>query len=606
MRIHPSCSSSVIATACLFGGAGLIGAINAPDFAPRRDEVSTDIRGTKPVSDSSPKTLSEILLGSRRDEAFRQRLLEGHVDADVGSEVQCNTILDIISLAELSSTMQGVVNELADPGTLENIFLTQLLVSNLKTGVAVAHVCGSCLESIPESQTSDHADYCDESIYGADHLHSGLVLIPTLSDGEDEPRLAPGTHKGYVFLRGTESTVAGDPNLVWTGREDPNTGVGIWLYVAMASAQSSVFIAPHYMGYGKSEDLFKSYIIRKGYETSIIPLWCATKELVRKESNGCAALGDAAKVAGYSEGGYVAAVVAHALEANAGVEIVQLETGGAPFKVSSEALVYIFELINAGTFEPGYNVFLGYLGVAYSSTYASVSNFDSDQDMLSAEVREDFVSTFSGPTTLSVDDLSEFVEASIPSNATNILGIFPAYFTDAIQGYLSEGNRDPCNTAPILELQSLGVDQLCAAYIESDLTTTLASFDFPVQFCHSTEDDIISIDNLPSTMKPNFSLVPGVTGNHFEAAVTCLFQQIQNAINGAQDFIDLEIPALHAEDVGQCSGKTLPPTTVEPTDAPPTASPTETSGAPLKYIHSASFWLATTVIMSAFLGPMAI
>jgi hypothetical protein len=160
-----------------------------------------------------------------------------------------------------------------------------------------------------------------------------------------------------------------------------NSSPIVWIYIALASIQSVVFLAPHNMGYGKSSDLYKSYIIRKGYETSIIPLWYQSQTLIQELSGGCAALGNAAIVTGYSEGGYSSVVVAHALYQNAGVDILQVHSGGGPYKTSSASMMGLFQTILSGKYPTEGLPILGLLGTAYSSTYPDLANFNTSQDM---------------------------------------------------------------------------------------------------------------------------------------------------------------------------------------------------------------------------------
>lgn len=447
----------------------------------------------------------------------------------------CNQVLDTIPLSSLVEIMTSIINVLAPSGSVQNLYLQSLLVDNLKTGIQVIQVCGSCTESIPN--LDNHQDYCGPNHYGNDVLHSGLLLIPTqtptstttdTNSNDKNDTIVPGTHVGYIYTRGTTISLTAEPSLLWMGRQD--THPIIWVYIALASIQSVVFLAPHNMGYGKSSDLYKSYIIRKGYETSIVPLWYQSQTLVQELSGGCAALANAAIVAGYSEGGYSSVVVAHALYQNAGVNILQVQSGAGPYKVSSVGLLGMFQSILNGEFPSDGLLILGLLGTAYSSTYPNLPNFNTSQDILSSldETRDLVVNALTGiADPLMVDPLLNNL------TATSILDLFRPAFVSAMEQFLTNGISDPCSNNSTDLLVELEMDKLCQALVDNDLTMVLEEeIQYPVEFCQSPNDEIVSVNNLPNNLDTfeYFTQVNGISGDHFTAGETCFVHLLSSAV----------------------------------------------------------------------------
>ena len=82
---------------------------------------------------------------------------------------------------------------------------------------------------------------------------------------------------------------------------------------------------------------------------SLVPLWWKTKAIIQEESKCQSGLADAAILSGYIEGGYARVVVASALD-RLGVETINVQSGGAHYRLASEAVLGIVESIDDGTF----------------------------------------------------------------------------------------------------------------------------------------------------------------------------------------------------------------------------------------------------------------
>ena len=459
-------------------------------------------------------------------------------------DIPCNQILDTISLSDLAAIMTSIVASFAPQaqGGLQQTYLESLLVHPLQTSMHVVQVCGSCVDSIPAEEQPKNAAYCAKNIYGADRGQSGLLLIPapnnegnmTMTGSQNETMLiAPATYTGYVYTHATRVSLAQTPSILWQGRQ--NTNPQVWFYLAMASTQQVVFLMPDNMGYGKSAELFKPYLIRKAYETAIVPLWYQAQALVKEWSGGCAELHNKAIVAGYSEGGYSSVVAAQALHEHVGVEIVRLQTGAGPYKLASEAPVGLYESIKAGNLSESDTPILGLLGVAYTSTYPDVANYGTGQGILANATRDPLVQALTGHVPGNGTAVVELI-MKMTAPTYNPLLLLRQDFLSALELFsANETTVDGCQTFPLAVLQQLQMDKLCQALVENDLTNTLENqVNYPTEFCQSPQDEIVVQANLPNlTANPNFSRVPGITGGHVTAGETCFLHVVQTAVQSA-------------------------------------------------------------------------
>jgi pimeloyl-ACP methyl ester carboxylesterase len=429
-------------------------------------------------------------------------------------------VLDTFSLEDLKTELGSFIDGLAGIGTQQNTFLRGVFYNNLKHGVQIRRVCASCIDDVPEDVSPELVQgFCGSDIYGSNMTYSGLLIIPTTADGQ---AIVPGTHIGNLDMHPTTTTTE-VPSFQWTGREE--SSASIWFYLAVSSTQSLVFLGPDYMGYAESAaDSYKGYIVRKSYETSIVPLWWKTKAIIREETNCQSALANAAILSGYSEGGYVSVVAASAL-ARLGVEIINVQSGGAPYRIGSESALGIIESIDGGTFSRESFYILALLGASYSSTYASIANYQKTQDLLGLERRQLILDLVSNPET----NQSIFEVLGDIVIGTGIEGFVQPDFLQTFRQAIADGNRDPCQTLDNLEDRKLHF--LCQAFLENDLIEMLeAQVDFPVEVCHSPDDDVVPYANVPDfSSNPNLGLVPGVTGSHLEAGEYCILLSLNFA-----------------------------------------------------------------------------
>ncbi len=75
-----------------------------------------------------------------------------------------------------------------------------------------------------------------------------------------------------------------------------------------------------------------------------------------------------------------------------------------------------------------------------------------------------------------------------------------SFFMDA----LTRKDTDPCINYP--DLEKVGMDKICEAFDENNLTNVLLEADYPVDLCHSKTDALITIENVPDRSILKFEL----------------------------------------------------------------------------------------------------
>jgi hypothetical protein len=155
------------------------------------------------------------------------------------------------------------------------------------------------------------------------------------------------------------------------------------------------------------------------------------------------------------------------------------------------------------------------------------------------------------------------------------------------------------------------IPQLCDALLLNDLTNYLETqVNYPIRLCHSTQDMLVSYENLPNVALNSqyLSLISGVTGTHQEAALYCIAQAFLYIISSDyQTFPVTTSPTLSSSGcpVRSPSSNTPPPAQQPPSLTPPSGltSPTSsTSGTNygVKQGHIRSGMLSTFFVLVGF------
>ena len=116
---------------------------------------------------------------------------------------------------------------------------------------------------------------------------------------------------GYIHTHVTKINQYDVPSQMWSLSSDGHWSNEMFICFLATATKGTISFAPDYMGYGLSHDnededendVGKSYLIRHSYVTSFLPLWVKVSYDLKMETDCSTALGDAAVVQGYSEGG---------------------------------------------------------------------------------------------------------------------------------------------------------------------------------------------------------------------------------------------------------------------------------------------------------------
>ena len=446
----------------------------------------------------------------------------------------CNQVIEFLTVSQVSQMLTDITMR-EGPNALRAL-LASFSQSELRYNVQVLRICASCDDVSSTSPAFE--EFCGPDDFGSDVPFSGLLMIPI-----DENGIRPaGTLKGMLYMHGTSTSEV--PSIQWRGAETDST---IQIQLGVASAGTAV-IFPDYMGYAESAtSTFKSYMVRKSYETSIIPLWLYTQEFLRDETDCQTALGEAVYILGYDEGGYASVVAADALH-RMGVNVVAVFSGGAPFQIGSQAFLRIIQGTDAGTFPLDKRELLALLGSGYSSTYPDLANYRTGQDVLAESTRDGLVELVREGVSL------EELRMAIPE--IDPLSIYDSRYLSFARLAINEQNFDPCSGD---DLDAEGIGFLCRALQDNDLTETLITATFPITICHSPMDELISFKNVPDVTRNSFLSYVPATGNHAEAEEYCI---LTGSIFSFSGVFQTYIPA-PAHFVDGC-----PPPTSAPTDLP--------------------------------------
>jgi len=164
------------------------------------------------------------------------------------------------------------------------------------------------------------------------------------------------------------------------------------------------------------------------------------------------------------------------------------------------------------------------VGLAMSNTTLGVANYNTGQTFLDPA----FIDTVLKMVT-DLDAPSVF----IGENASAYFGyLFQNYLSvlleslvvadDLVQFFtnaLIEEDFDPCMNNPIGAI-ALNVDKICEALDEVDLTDIVLNADYAIEFCHSSQDELVAFENVDSLLDESF-LKYELTGGHGAARLPC-------------------------------------------------------------------------------------
>jgi len=421
---------------------------------------------------------------------------------------------EVIASYDLFETM-ALVTDFIDKtisSTWQAMLLKAAIIPQIHNGVQVRKICGACTDF--GVRTTARSIGCKPTDYGSDVTHSGLALIPTWIDGS----ILWGTHTLSIYGHGTRASE--QPSTSWYAIESPPEELFNFVITAVHGVVS---ILPDYMGYGESlGEAKRGYIIKKSYQTSTLPLVLRMQRTVKQETNCRAAVAKSALVMGYSEGGYAAIAIAESLK-SLNYDIIKVEAGGGPYAISSIQLLVAQRRLDEQSF-PLVNIFyLALLGASYSSTYKDLPNFRQQSNMLKGRFRRDLVKLVNtGATSQQLNNA--ILELAQYRNPARLLKRDMVKFTRMA---LEVRDDDPCADPPNPLLPDRP-DAMCRALKEQDLTETILEADYDIRLCHSRDDVLVDVLNIPFfyhstkwSQNPHLSYNV-IGGSHEAAGASCL------------------------------------------------------------------------------------
>lgn len=271
-----------------------------------------------------------------------------------------------------------------------------------------------------------------------------------------------------------------------------------------------------------------------------------------------------------------------------GVDIIGVQSGGGPFRIGSEAILRIFQDIDAGIFPVRRMFILPLIGAAYSSTYEGLANYQQSQDMLAPETRQKFVDLITAGAS------EADINAQIP--AEDPLSLMDPALISFVRAAIASNNFDPCAGD---DLAVAGADRLCQALQDNDLIALLATVEYPVDVCHSPDDELVAYENVPDfTVNPDYVSYVPATGSHNDAGTQCILTSLLYATSG--DFQAIVPPVAHFP--GGCASAAATPA---PSFGPgPTMAPATPTFAPNSGAWSISHNVLGTFVMASLLTLM--
>jgi hypothetical protein len=345
------------------------------------------------------------------------------------------------------------------------------------------------------------------------------------------------------------------------------------------------------------------------------------------ESTGCTILSSQTSASGYSEGGVAAFVGALALE-GLGLEILNVDTGGAPFRPSYQ-YAYAIDQMDKGTAPFVLKTLFAMGTTFFSSKIPDLPNTNMGQNILNDQWLDLMVGLADTSTSMEVlnttlpDPVTDIVTTSFPETSkgtyehvciVSLCRRFPRKPNQTyLRFFLSRTASSPLflgytwvrtynhlmvhqsliaqNIFDVCFNSTVGVDDLlCQAIEENSYVDLIEATEFPVTICHSPNDELVPIANAPNvSTNPLLSkmtlLGQEVLGTHYECMIFCYMTQIIQF----SSFGSVSIPLTGIEplsDPSKCNANAQPasaPTNAAmpsaPSAATPTAKPTPSSNA---------------------------
>ncbi|CAB9499723.1 expressed unknown protein [Seminavis robusta] len=420
--------------------------------------------------------------------------------------VPCNTVIQTLTADEIRTMVMALMQEQTNLPEAAIFTLDNVVLGRLKYDVQLWKVCGRCSDFEDDSlYPKDIA--CRPQDYGYNAMHSGLLVAPY--DAVND-RLIPRTLPVNIV----PATAVEPPSETSIPiREHPAL-----LGALVTSVTRAYSLLPDHIGRAESSEYYRAFLIKQSVITSVVPLIWQSEKLVAEQSDCTSAMANAYSLAGYSQGGYAVIAIADVLQ-RMGKHVMAVSAGGAPYQLSSETLTYFVRTVNSG--RPAITFFITLVAAGLSSTTTDALNYGTGQDFLASDQRDEFVARVQ-TVGLDRDPINELIPYNDP------LSIYNEHLIAMVEGAISRGESHPCVTSVNNQ-----TDKICLALQDLDLLEELDRAEYPIQLCHSIEDENIPFSNIPpdiTTRNPNIR-VKTVSGSHWEATMPCVIDSIFYAVN---------------------------------------------------------------------------
>lgn len=392
-----------------------------------------------------------------------------------------------------------------------------------KYGIRAVKVCAKCedfFQTVGESPRKSFDDYCGKDVYGNNETMTGTVMFPI----DHEGTLRKGELEIVIWMHGfdlegkgpSESFPRSVFSFVKTGiqsivtqmiygidkvRTTNQQAKSIVLNngAMMMASRGIVVILPDYIGYGNDKNLKKGTGMKRAYQTSSIPLYLKTKELLQKNLKPPIFPDDPNKqkhrkkvyVSGFSEGGYATLAVAEAIS-NLGVETHAFAGGLPMLDTVYEKMRDILHLMNG---EYQYPNFYSMWNIAMTSS-SPHNDLDSSESIFSSLGDVEIPNIVN--SNRSVFEMASLVQKGFESNAPDCLknGVdCPKYLNPIlIAQMLKISSFDPLSNPEYFPCKSKNpspnLEPLCKTLKSLDVKHMIVNADYPIDICHSPGDKL--------------------------------------------------------------------------------------------------------------------
>lgn len=155
------------------------------------------------------------------------------------------------------------------------------------------------------------------------------------------------------------------------------------------------------------------------------------------------------------------------------------------------------------------------------------------QPFLNPDLRDDFLDLFSGSTGLAscanTDECSFdpigllfYLNQNYPQLLAGPEIFNPSFLSFAVSS-INKGIDDPCIVVPQGDQIAIGVDKICEALDENDLTEIVTNANYDIELCYGELDELTPVENaVPSKLKYTFR------AKHDEAMIPCSMSFLAN------------------------------------------------------------------------------